>query len=165
LTTYAAWTSHCVALAGLIAALCVAPALAASKTALPAPDTLYGTCFAEVGSAAASSRRAKAVYLQFQGLDGGLLAGVVYQLRYGPTFGFSGDCFASADGGFVCRACAGEVCGDSADSFAILWSGGGSLRLVSRGGGALAENFEGGRDRFASGTYVLTRVAPETCSG
>jgi hypothetical protein len=163
MTAYAAWTSHCIAFAGLVAALCVTPVLAASKTALPALDSLYDTCFAEVGAAA--GRRAKAVYLQFQSLDGGLLAGVVYQLRYGPTFGFSGDCSASVDGGFVCNACTGGTCGDRADSFAILWSGGGSLRLVSRGGGVLAENFEGGRDRFASGTYVLTRVAPETCSG
>jgi hypothetical protein len=164
MTTYAAWTSHCVVFAGLIAAFCVTPAVAASKSALPAPDALYGACFAEIGRAAESRRRTKAVYLQFQGLDGGLLAGVVYQLRYGPTFGFSGDCSTPVDGGFVCSACTGQACGDRADSFAVLWSGGDNVRLVSRGRGVLAENFNGGRDRFARGTYVLKRVAPETCS-
>lgn len=164
MTAYAARALRCAALACVIAAGCVTPALAAGSPP-PAPDALYGACFAEAGGPIGNARRTAAVYLQFQGLDGGLLAGVVYKLRYGPTFGFSGDCSASVDGGFVCRACTGEVCGDRADSFAILWSGGGSVRLVSRGGGVLAENFDGGRDRFASGTYVLTRVAPETCSG
>lgn len=165
MTTYAAWTSHCVIFAGLIAAFCVTPAVAASKSALPASDTLYGTCFAEIGGATGSGRRIKAVYLQFQGFDGGLLAGVVYRLRYGPTFGFSGDCSTSVKGGFVCSACTGKACGDRADTFAVLWSGGDDVRLVSRGRGVLAENFDGGRDRLARGIYVLTRVAPETCSG
>jgi hypothetical protein len=65
----------------------------------------------------------------------------------------------------MCSTCLGDTCGDRADTFSILWSGGEAMQLVSSGRGVLAENFDGGRDRLSSGTYVLKRVAPETCSG
>ncbi len=155
--------THCVVLGGRRCGLLRDVGAGGVEAALPAADALYGNCFAEIDARPAAPGAPRRL-LQFQGFGGGLLAGVVYKLRYGSTFGFSGDCSTPTDGGFACSACTGEACGDRADAFAILWSGGESVAARQQGQRRAGGELRRRPGSLRRGVYVLKRVAPETCS-
>ena len=93
--------------------------------------------------------------------------GVVYTLRFGTKFGFSGACYVKIEGGYSCDACVNDSCESRGEKFQILWAGGDTVRLVNDSTGMLAENQQGGRDYLAAGgehgEFVLRRAAPADC--
>lgn len=133
---------------------------------------LYDTCFTRTYDAAHlrahPGQRVTAMSVQFQTFEYDLLASVVYTLRYGTTFGFSGACYTKIEGGFQCDACVNDSCEASGEKFKILWSGGDSLKLVNDQTGMLAENAEGGRDYLQAGgehaEFLLHRGTLENCA-
>jgi hypothetical protein len=133
---------------------------------------LVDTCFARTYDAAHLARhphqRVAAISVAFQTFEDSLLAGVIYKLRFGPRFSFSGDCYRPAEGGFLCEACGNDSCEGSGESFKILWSGGDEVQLVNDTTGLFAENAEGGRDRLAPGgehrLFALKRAPAEECA-
>lgn len=129
-------------------------------------SALYNSCFTSGDSGGEPGGRVSAMSVAFQGLDDQLLASVVYRLRYGTRFGFSGDCMVMVDGGFLCNACSND-CATSSEHFQILWSGGDRLRLMNDLTGVLGVNPEGGRDylvaRGPDVAFDLRRGAPADC--
>jgi hypothetical protein len=133
---------------------------------------LVDTCFARTYDAAHLARhphqRVAAISVAFQTFEDSLLAGVIYKLRFGPRFSFSGDCYRPAEGGFLCEACGNDSCEGNGESFKILWSGGDEVQLVNDTTGLFAENAEGGRDRLAPGgehrLFALKRAPAEECA-
>jgi hypothetical protein len=134
---------------------------------------LIDTCFSRTYDAAHLARhpaqRVAAISVAFQTFEDSLLAGVMYKLRFGPTFSFSGDCYTAIEGGFLCQACGTtDSCQGSGESFKILWSGGDEVQLVNDTSGLFAENAEGGRDRLAPGgehrLFALKRAPAEECA-
>lgn len=148
---------------GMVAAACPPP---------DEPKALDGTCFvrdaANVLWSAEAGDRVRAVTVRFQEFQGGLLAGVSYKLRYGPEFGFSGDCSKAVGGGFECKVCPDAACRSDQDAFSIVVSGADTLRLVGDKAGVRAQNPQGGRDRLRLAadqpSLELRRVAAEACS-
>lgn len=130
-------------------------------------SALFQTCFARVYDRRISDRRVTRIAVYFQGFKESLLSGVVYRLRYGTKFGFSGECSERTAGGFLCQACDIDNCDNATESFKILWSGGEEVQLVGQGVGILGENEQGGRDRIATfgqrRAFLLTRAEREDC--
>ena len=128
--------------------------------------TLYDQCFTRTYDAAHLAahpgQRVAAMSVQFQQFEDDLLASVIYTLRYGTKFGFSGACYVKVEGGFLCDACVNDSCESRGEKFKILWSGGDTVRLVNDSTGMLAENAQGGRDYLAAGgehgEFVLRRA-------
>jgi hypothetical protein len=155
---------------GVIAGAAVA-ACAAEAVAQDASE-LFDTCFARTYDAAhlAShpAQRIVSMAVHFQVFEDDLLASVIYTLRYGTTFGFSGACYVKIEGGFLCEACANDSCETSGSKFKILWSGDDTVRLVNDMTGMLAKNASGGRDYLAAGgehgEFVLRRGGGEECA-
>src|SRR5687767_15915506 len=154
-----------------VSTLALGTALAAAAAAQDSA-ALIDTCFARTYDAAHLAKhpqqRVAGIAIAFQGFEDSLLASVVYTLRYGPKFGFSGDCYRPAEGGFLCEACGNDSCEGNGESFKILWSGGDEVQLVNDTTGLFAENAEGGRDRLAPGgehrLFALKRVSAEECA-
>jgi hypothetical protein len=148
-------------------------AFAASPLDAAAQDAsaLYGQCFTRnydaAHLAAHPGQRVTAISAQFQEFEGDLLASIIYTLRFGTKFGFSGACYVKIDGGYSCDACVGDSCQSRGEKVKILWSGGDTVRLVNDSTGMLAENQQGGRDYLAAGgehgEFLLRRSAPEDC--
>ena len=144
----------------------------AGMPAEPDASALYDTCFSRTYDAAhlaAASRPARHRDVRaVPDFEDDLLASVVYTLRYGTKFGFSGACYVKIEGGFRCDACVNDSCESSGEKFKVLWSGGDSVRLVNDETGMLAENAEGGRDYLAAGgehgEFVLRRGSAEDCA-
>lgn len=157
---------------GLTGSICLTALLDLAQGAAQDRATLFGTCFVGNYDAASLARRSghrvAAMSVQFQGLDGSLLAGAQYRLRFGTKFGFSGDCAVEVEGGFQCEACGNDGCNGDGESFKILWPGGDTITLVNNATGILAENPAGGRDRLppggANGSFELKRGAPGDCA-
>ena len=155
-------------------AVLAAAALAASLTPAASQDAsaLYDACFArtydDAHLAAHPGQRVSAISVQFQSFEDDLLASVIYTLRYGTRFGFSGACYVKIEGGFLCDACVNDSCESSGEHFIVLWPGGDTVRLVNDLTGMLAENPEGGRDYLAAGgehgEFVLRRASAEDCA-
>lgn len=153
------------ALAGGAVAACVGQAASQEASAL------YETCFTRTYDAAHLAshpgQRVTAISVNFQKFEDDLLASVIYTLRYGTRFGFSGACYVKIEGGFLCEACANDSCETSGEKFIILWSGGDTVKLVNDLTGMLAENAEGGRDYLAAGgehgEFVLRRRSTDDC--
>lgn len=149
----------------LSAAACAASA--GAGTALEV-SRLFDTCFTrtydEAGSQAGG--RVSAMSVAFHSVDDQLLASVVYTLRYGTRFGFSGGCLVKVDGGFLCDACTND-CATSSEHFEILWSGGDRVRLVNDLTGVLGTNPQGGRDylmaRGSEEEFELRRSSAHAC--
>jgi hypothetical protein len=149
----------------------VALAASAIGAAAEDPKTLYDQCFTRTYDAAHLAahpgQRVVAMSVQFQQFEDDLLASVVYTLRYGTKFGFSGACYVKVEGGFSCDACVNDSCESRGEKFKILWAGGDTVRLVNDSTGMLAENQQGGRDYLAAGgehgEFVLHRAAPADC--
>jgi hypothetical protein len=149
-------------------------ALTASVTQAASQDAsaLYDTCFARTYDAAHLAahpgQRLTAISVNFQVFEDDLLASVIYTLRYGTKFGFSGACYVKIEGGFLCDACVNDSCETSGEHFVVLWSGGDSVKLVNDLTGMLAKNAEGGRDYLPAGgehgEFALRRAAPEACA-
>ena len=135
-------------------------------------STLVGTCFSRAYSpehlADNPGQRVSDISVQFQGFEGSLLASVIYTLRFGTRFGFGADCYEKIEGGFLCRACAGDSCQSSGETFKILFGDEGAIRLVNDSTGMVAENPDGGRDYLRSdgehGEFILYRGLPESCA-
>ena len=119
-------------------ALLAAVALTASTIGAAAEDakTLYDQCFTRTYDAAHLAahpgQRVTAMSIQFQQFEDDLLASVVYTLRFGTKFGFSGACYVKIDGGYSCDACVNDSCESSGERFKILWSGADSVRSAQR---------------------------------
>jgi hypothetical protein len=134
--------------------------------------SLYNTCFARTYDAAHLAshpeQRVAAITVYFQNFADTLLAAVSYTLRYGPKYGFSGDCHQSIGGGFVCQACATDSCSAEGESFKIFWSGGDSLELVNDTTGVVGENPDGGRDYLRAGgepeAFIMRRGSSADCA-
>jgi hypothetical protein len=158
----------------LVRAVLAAGALAASVGPAISDDasTLYDKCFSRTYNAAHLAKhpgqRVIAISAQFQEFEGDLLASVIYKLRYGTKFGFSGACYVKIEGGYACDACVNDSCESNGEKFKILWSGGNTVRLVNDQTGMLAENAEGGRDYLAAGgelaEFVLRRGTDKNCA-
>jgi hypothetical protein len=134
------------------------------------PSQLYDTCFSRSYApgdlAAHPGRRVSAMSVAFHAFDQQLLASVIYTLRYGTRFGFSGECLVKVDGGYLCDACAND-CATSSEHFTILWSGGDRVTLVNDLTGMLAKNREGGSDYLMAGggdaEFQLRRGSSKAC--
>lgn len=141
-------------------------------TAAENPPNLFGSCFARSYDArylaAHPGQRVAAISANFQGFEDNLLTSVIYKLRYGTTFGFSGPCYVKIEGGFLCEACVNDNCETSGGQFEVRWSGGDSVKLVNNTTGMLSKNAEGGRDYLPAGgengEFVPRRAAPEDCT-
>ena len=96
--------------------------------------------------------------VQFQEFEDDLLASVVYTLRYGTKFGFSGACYTKVEGGVRCDACVNDSCESSGEKFKILWSGADSVRLVNDADGDAGEERRG-RPRLSRGRRRARRVS------
>jgi hypothetical protein len=152
----------------------VRAALAASVVPAVSEDAaaLYDKCFSRTYDAAHLARhpgqRVSAISVQFQEFEGDLLASVIYKLRFGTKFGFSGACYVKIEGGYACDACVNDSCESNGEKFRILWSGGDTVKLVNDETGMLAKNAEGGRDYLAAGgehaAFVLRRGAADNCA-
>jgi hypothetical protein len=150
----------------------IALALAAGPAAAHDPASLYDACFARTYDAAHLARhpeqRVSAITVYFQNFADTLLAAVSYTLRYGPRFGFSGDCHEGIEGGFVCQACASDSCANEGESFRILWPGGDSIELLNDTTGVVGENPDGGRDYLRAGgepeAFVMRRGSSADCA-
>jgi hypothetical protein len=155
-------------------AILAAAALAVSvaQAALQDASALYGTCFArtydDAHLAVHPGQRVTSISVNFQSFEDDLLASVIYRLRYGTKFGFSGACYTEIEGGFLCDACINDSCETSREHFVVLWSGGDTVKLVNDLTGMLAENAEGGRDYLAAGgehgEFLLRRGSAEDCA-
>ena len=144
----------------------------AGYPAEPDASALYGKCFSRTYDAAHLAQhpgqRVTAMSVQFQEFEDDLLVSVVYTLRYGTKFGFSGACYTKVEGGVRCDACVNDSCESSGERFKILWSGADSVRLVNDETGMLAKNAEGGRDYLAAdgehGEFLLRPGTAEDCA-
>jgi len=152
----------------ILALLAVSDRAAALDTA-----DLSGSCFARTYDraylAAHPGQRVAAIAVQFSDLADSLLAGVSYKLRYGPRFGFSGECYGREKGAILCDACGtADSCRGTRESFKVVWSGGDVLQIVNDTTGLAAANPAGGRDRLNPNgphrTFHLSRAAPEACA-
>jgi len=156
-----------------IRAILAGSVLAASGGEAASPDVsaLYHTCFARTYSAthlaAHPGQRVSAIAVNFQVFGDDLLASVIYTLKYGTRFGFSGACYVKIDGGFQCEGCVTDNCETGGEKFKILWSGGDTVRLVNDSTGMLAKNVEGGRDYLAADgehrEFLLRRGSTDDC--
>jgi hypothetical protein len=155
---------------GVLAAVALAGSVASA-----APEdlsVLYDKCFTRAYDAAHLAghpgQRVTKMSVQFQEFEGDLLASVIYTLRYGTKFGFSGACYVKIEGGYSCDACVNDTCESNGEKFKILWSGGETIRLVNEETGMLAKNAEGGRDYLSAGgehgEFILRRGRAEDCS-
>ncbi len=148
-------------------------AAAATQPASGDAAALYDKCFTRSYDvrylAAHPGQRVASISANFQRFDGDLLTSVIYRLRFGTTFGFSGACYVKIEGGYLCEACVNDNCKTSGGQFEIRWSGGDTLKLVNDLTGMLAKNASGGRDYLAAGgedgEFVLRRASPEACNG
>jgi hypothetical protein len=145
----------------------IGPTVAQDSAALA--HTCFTRTYDAAHLAAHPGQRIAAIAVAFQGFEDSLLASVVYTLRYGPKFGFSGDCYRPAEGGYLCQACGTtDSCQGNGESFKILWSGNDEVQLVNDTTGLFAENADGGRDRLAAGgehrLFVLKRAPAEECA-
>ncbi len=144
----------------------------AGQAASQEASALYDTCFARTYAAAHLAahpgQRVTEIAVNFQVFEDDLLASVIYSLRYGTRFGFSGACYVKIEGGYLCEACANDYCEASGERFKVLWSGGDMVKLVNDQTGMLAKNGEGGRDYLAAGgehgEFVLRRGSSEDCA-
>src|SRR5438105_3320848 len=97
--------------------LLIAPAAEAAEDA----STLYDQCFTRTYDAAHLAahpgQRVVAMSVQFQQFEDDLLASVVYTLRFGTKFGFSGACYVKIEGGFSCDACVNDSCESRGEKF------------------------------------------------
>jgi hypothetical protein len=157
----------------IASSIVAAAALAFAEPALSQDAAgLYDKCFTRTYSAEHLAKhpgqRVSAISINFQSFEDDLLASVVYTLRYGTKFGFSGACYIKIEGGFSCEGCVNDSCESNGEKFKILWSGGDTVRLVNEETGMLAENAEGGRDYLAAGgehaEFVLRAGSPEDCA-
>lgn len=156
--------------AGLKAAALAAAGVVATQAA--ASEGLSGSCFAQrydPGSLAVHpGQRVAAISVQFNDFAGALLASVVWTLRYGTTFGFSGDCEAAGDGVFNCTSCTNGHCADGAEMFTLWWRGGDRIEIVNDATGMLAGNGAGGRDYLIplgqQNSFELTRGSAADCA-
>lgn len=147
------------------------PALTGPAPAQDAAE-LYETCFERIYGAehlaAHPNQRVVSMAVHFQTFEDDLLASVIYRLRFGTEFGFSGACYEKIEGGFLCEACANDHCEASGEQFKIMWSGGDSVKLVNDLTGMLAKNGSGGRDYLATGDehaeFLLYRGSTEDCA-
>lgn len=143
-----------------------------STSAAQDADQLYDACFArtydEAHLATHPGQRVTAISINFQTFEDDLLASVIYTLRFGTKFGFSGACYQKIEGGFLCEACANDSCEATGEKFKILWSGGDTVRLVNDLTGMLAKNAQGGRDYLAAGgehgEFLLRRASTDDCA-
>ena len=157
-------------LAGSLVGAIITPALA--QEAAGGPGALYETCFVRTYDPTYlennPGQRVAAISVYFQNFADTLLAGVSYRLRYGPKYGFSGDCHDAIDGGFSCEACASDSCDVNGESFKIFWPGGDSIQLVNDSTGVVAENADGGRDYLRAGNenrvFVMQRGTLADCA-
>lgn len=144
----------------------------AGHAASQEPSELYETCFTRTYDAAHLAlhpgQRVTAIAVHFQEFEDDLLASVIYTLRFGTRFGFSGACYVKIAGGFLCEACANDSCETSGEQFKILWSGGDRVKVVNDLTGMLAKNPEGGRDYLAAGgehrEFNLRRGSADDCA-
>ena len=97
--------------------------------------------------------------VQFQAFEDDLLASVIYTLRYGTKFGFSGACYVKIDGGFLCEACVNDNCESSGEKFKIRWSGGDTRQARERRDRDAGEECRG-RPRLSGGGRRARRVRP-----
>jgi hypothetical protein len=160
-------------LLGRVAGLFLASGMLAA-TCPPAEDAkaLDGACFSRADDTAGLREnpgyRVRAVSVHLQEFQGGLLAGVSYRLRYGPEFGFSGDCSKTAEGSYRCTSCPGQSCKDEQDIFSIVLYDDNTLQLVGEKPSLIAKNPQGGRDRLRLANeppaFVLERAASPDCA-
>ena len=143
-------------------------AAAAAQDSAALIDTCFARSYDTAHLAEHPQQRVAAISVAFQSFEDSLLAGVIYKLRFGPRFSFSGDCYTAIEGGFLCEACGNDSCQGNGESFKILWSGGDEVQLVNDTTGLFAENPEGGRDRLAPGgehrLFALKRAPAEDCA-
>jgi hypothetical protein len=153
-------------LAGGVLAASLGPAAPQDASAL------YDTCFTRTYDfahlAGHPGQRVAEMSVYFQEFEDDLLASVIYTLRFGTRFGFSGACYVKIENGFACEACVNDSCESSGELFQVLWSGGDTVRLVNNLTGMLAANAAGGRDYLAAGgehgEFLLRRGAAEDCA-
>jgi hypothetical protein len=133
---------------------------------------LYDTCFARdygpVHLAAHPGQRVSSISVQFLSFEDDLLATVIYTLKFGTRFGFSGACYVRIEGGWQCQGCANDSCEANGEEFKIYWPGGDTVTLVNDTTGMLAGNAEGGRDYLASDgehrAFLMRRAAAQDCA-
>jgi hypothetical protein len=132
-------------------------------------DTCFATRYNAEYLTAHPGQRVASISANFQEFDNNLLTSVIYKLRFGTTFGFSGACYTKVPGGFLCEACVNENCGTSGGQFVVRWAGGDTLTIANDLTGLLAKNAAGGRDYLsaggADGEFVLRRASAERCRG
>jgi hypothetical protein len=152
--------------AGFVAGMVAGTASAADAPSLA--DTCFKASYDADYLAAHRGQRVAKIAANFQEFDNNLLTSVIYKLRYGTTFGFSGACYTKIKGGFLCEACVNQNCETSGGQFEVLWSGGDTVKIVNDLTGLLAKNAAGGRDYLAAGgdngEFVLRRAAPDSCT-
>jgi len=133
--------------------------------------SLYDTCFARTYSpahlAAQTGQRVSSIAVQFLSFEDNLLASVVYTLKFGTRFGFSGACFVKIEGGYECEGCTNDGCDTGGERFKILWPGGDTVTLLNDSTGVLAGNAQGGRDYLAADganrAFLLRRASADEC--
>jgi hypothetical protein len=146
-------------------------AFAAGASAQEFSD-LLDTCFTRTYDAVHMfehpGQRVTDIAVHFQGFEDSLLASVSYTLRFGIRFGFSGDCHDKIEGGFLCHACANDICDGSGETFKILPGSDDTIRLINDTTGVVGENSDGGRDYLKAGgehgVFVLRKASPENCT-
>jgi len=151
--------------AGILAGM-----VAGGASAADAPG-LASACFSARYDAeylaAHPGQRVAAISANFQELEGDILTSVIYKLRFGPTYGFSGACYTKTSEGFLCEACVNDNCETSGGQFEVRWSGGDTVKIINDLTGLLAKNAAGGRDylaaRGADHEFLLRRVSSGAC--
>lgn len=147
--------------AGIVAGMVTGTASAADAPSLA--DTCFTAKYDADDLASHPGQRVARISAGFQELDKDLLVSVIYRLRYGTTYGFSGACYTKTKEGYLCEACVNENCETSGGQFEVRWSGGNTVRIVNDLTGLLAKNAAGGRDYLTAGgadsDFVLRRAA------
>jgi hypothetical protein len=152
--------------AGIVAGMVAGTATAADAPSLA--DTCFTASYDADDLAAHPGQRVAKISAGFQEFDKDLLVSVIYRLRFGTTYGFSGACYTKTKDGFLCEACVNENCETSGGQFEVRWSGGNTVRIVNDLTGLLAKNAAGGRDYLAAGgadgEFVLRRTSSDACT-
>ena len=89
--------------AGIVAGMVASAASAADAPSLA--DSCFTASYDRDYLAVHPGQRVAKISANFQEFDNSLLIGVIYKLRYGTTYGFSGACYTKTVEGFLCEAC------------------------------------------------------------
>jgi hypothetical protein len=152
--------------AGIVAGMVAGAASAADTPSLA--DTCFTASYDADHLATHPGQRVAKISANFQEFDKSLLISVIYKLRFGTAFGFSGACYTKTKVGFLCEACVNDNCQTSGGQFEVRWPGGDTVRIVNDLTGLLAKNAAGGRDYLAAGgadsEFVLRRASSNACT-